>query len=126
MATEEDFVFPTSSRLCATCQGISLVEFTVSEGRQLPHHETSVSFDAAIKEGCYICTRVGEELSSQRDEEVDYLESKIVVEQNLFSMYRVLPLEAIPLVIVHITLRSMYTRFVRFVFYPSESKFICD
>jgi hypothetical protein len=53
MATEEDFVSLAPSRLCATCQGISLVKYnTESIGPRLPHHETLVSFEAAIKEGC--------------------------------------------------------------------------
>lgn len=123
MATEEDFVSLAPSRLCATCQGISLVKYnTESIGPRLPHHETLVSFEAAIKEGCYICTRVGEEFSSSRGEEDAYRDAEIV-EQNIFSMYSAVLLDRPdPFAAVHITQRGMHTSFV---LYPSESKFIC-
>jgi hypothetical protein len=122
MAAEEDFVSFDAPRLCSTCQGISPIDFTVSKAERLPHHESIVSFEAAIKEGCYICTRVRDDLLN-RDEKAANSEGEILA-QNPFSKYRVVLIhEPDSFAWVDIYLENMSTRFIS---YPSESKFICE
>jgi hypothetical protein len=126
MAAEEDFVSFDAPRLCATCQGISSKDMiditdTVSKVEQLlPHHENFVSFEAAIKEGCYICTRVRDDLLNV-DEKAANSEGAIIA-RNPFSKYRVLLIhEPHFFVCVDICLKNTETRFIP---YSSEGKCI--
>jgi hypothetical protein len=128
MAAEEDFVSFDAPRLCPTCQGISpkdMIDFTgditVFKVEQLlPHHENFVSFETAIKEGCYICTRVRNDLLNG-DEKAANSEVGIIA-RNPFSKYRVLLIHGPPSIAVDIYLENTET--TRFYLYPSEGKFI--
>ncbi|KAH8588750.1 heterokaryon incompatibility protein-domain-containing protein [Bisporella sp. PMI_857] len=112
MVIEEDLVSFNPPMLCATCQGISPVGFTASEVERLPHHDTSVSFEAAIQDGCYICTRVWEDLPNEDKEAANVGGEPIA--RNPFSMHRVVLLdEPDPFAWVDIYLESMDTRFIR-------------